>query len=241
MQKLLHRLLFWNKENLFLRTRPLCRFSTAPFTMAKRGIGLLLPAGTLASASPQGPSVAAPPAIADDALLHSLSAVSASGIRCVVWDFDLTIMAIHTFAERILPAAVATRSLDTDFRDLAFFVKLVRELQSRGIGVAVASFGRNDTIQAYLARAFAEAAPLAPLTSASAGAGAPASADAAVPPFSSLNVLTPASVGLTDGCSMRGGKNRLLQHICETLGVSPAQILFFDGEWPSTAEPVTPD
>lgn len=205
--------------------------------MAKRGIGLLLPAGTLATASPQGPTVTAPPSIADDALLHSLAVVSASGIRCVVWDFDLTIMAIHTFAERIVPGAVSTRSLDTDFRDLGFFVRLVRELQSRGIGVAVASFGRNDTIQAYLARAFVEAGPLAPLIAASGGVGAPLSPEAgsaaAVPPFSSSNVLTPASVGLTDGCSMRGGKNRLLQHICETTGVSPAQILFFDGEWMS--------
>lgn len=201
-------------------------------TMARRGIGLSLPAGSLASASPQGPAVVAPPAISEEALLHSLSSVTSAGIRCVVWDFDLTIMAIHSFAERILPAAVATRSLDTDFRDLSFFIRLVRELQARGIGVAVASFGRNDTIQAYMARAFSEPEHLTVLSAALGGAGAAlGSESSAVPvlPFSALNVLTPASVGLTDGCSMRGGKNRLLQHICDSMGISPAQILFFDG------------
>jgi hypothetical protein len=66
-------------------------------------------------------------------------AIADVGIRLVVWDFDLTILRIHSFATRLTAADVAGRDLRGDFCDLDFFVELSRSLVNIGVGVAIAS------------------------------------------------------------------------------------------------------
>jgi hypothetical protein len=90
----------------------------------------------------------------------SVAAIAASGIKLVVWDFDLTLLTLHSFGERIQPWAVAARCLEDDFWDLRFFCELVPALTAAGLRVAVASFGRYDVIQAYMDAAFAPLPPL---------------------------------------------------------------------------------
>jgi len=175
--------------------------------------GLKLPTGSLAGASP---SAIRRPVVAVDegGFARSLEVVASCGLKVVVWDFDLTILSIHSFGERIAPAAVAVRSMEADFRDLEFFRRVVSELRSRSIEVAVASFGRYDVIQAYMDRIFGDAS-----VESSIGTRV----------FDRTNILTPSTVGLPDGCSMPGGKNTLLHHICEKHGAMPRDVLFFDG------------
>jgi len=175
--------------------------------------GLKLPTGSLAGASPS--AIRRPVVAVDESgFVRSLEVVASCGLKVVVWDFDLTILSIHSFGERIAPAAVAVRSMEADFRDLAFFRRVVSELRSRSIDVAVASFGRYDVIQAYMDRIFEDA-----------------SVDSSIGSrvFDRANILTPSTVGLPDGCSMPGGKNTLLQHICEKHGAMPRDVIFFDG------------
>ena len=81
-------------------------------------------------------------------------AVLKKAVRMVVWDFDLTLMKLHTYAKRIQPDDVIKRRWEDDFVDLEFFRKLVAELKAAGITFAVASFGKYETIQAYLTLGF---------------------------------------------------------------------------------------
>ena len=47
--------------------------------------------------------------------------VSNSQTKLVVFDFDLTILSIHSWGERVRPEMVASRCLEDDVADLEFF------------------------------------------------------------------------------------------------------------------------
>lgn len=140
--------------------------------------------------------------------------VSAAGIRLVVWDFDLTILRIHSFATRLTAADVASRDLSLDFWDLPFFITLAQHLVRLGVAVAIASFGRSEVIQAYLDRAFEPPDEGARLFS------------------STTNIVTPATVGGVDGWAQPGGKNSLLEHLLVGVfpGITKNAVLFFDDD-----------
>ena len=129
--------------------------------------------------------------------------------QLVVFDFDLCVLRIHSFGQRLEPSDVAQREpLSADFFDLRFFAELVAGLVASGVRVAVASFGRADVIAAFLSRAFPGDAP----------------------PFSGANISTPATIGGRDGFSIAGGKNAQLSELSARYGVPPAGILFFDDD-----------
>ena len=132
-------------------------------------------------------------------------------MKLVVFDFDLCVLCIHSFAAKINVSEVSRRaaegSLAADFVDLPLFQGVIRGLLRRGLPVAVASFGRYEVIQAYLSAAF--------------GAG-----DC---PFSRANISTPSIVGGADGCNVPGGKVPQLAALCEQFGVEGGVVLFFDG------------
>ena len=154
------------------------------------------------------------PVVALADLPASVERLVGYGVKLVVWDFDLTVLNIHSFGLRITEAAVAGRDLDADFVDKVYFVTLVRLLVGAGVHVAIASFGKYEIIQGFLDRAF--------------GVGVGGVGGGRI--FSRDNILTPSSVGGTDGFSLRLGKNAMLQQLAKTHNVLPAQVLFFDGE-----------
>ena len=110
------------------------------------------------------------------------ASTSASDVRLLVFDFDLTILSIHSWGERIRPEDVASRSLDRDVADLAFFRRFVARALETGVKVAIASFGVYEVIQAYM--------------------------DLAVGPgvFTRENISTPSQHGTRDGHVVPGGK-----------------------------------
>jgi hypothetical protein len=126
-------------------------------------------------------------------------------VRLVVWDFDQTLLRIHSWALQILPAQVAARRMADDFADLPLFIALVRALVAAGVAVAVASFGRYETIQTYL--------------------------DIVLGPglFTRDNISTPSMVGSRDGFQLAKGKNTQLQALAAQFRVKPDQVIFFDG------------
>ena len=100
----------------------------------------------------------------------------------MVFDFDLTILSIHSWGERVRPEDVASRSLEDDVADLEFFRVFVERALASGIKVAIASFGVYEVIQAYMDRAV--------------GPGV----------FTRANISTPSQHGTKDGHVVRGGK-----------------------------------
>ena len=105
-------------------------------------------------------------------------------VRLVVFDFDLTILRIHSWGERVRPEDVEHRDLDRDVADLAFFRAFVIALRDAGVRVAIASFGQYEVIQRYMDRAFGDGQTV----------------------FGRGNVSTPSAVGFRDGTSVPGGK-----------------------------------
>lgn len=80
-------------------------------------------------------------------------------IQLVVWDFDLTVLSIHSFGMRIRASDITDgvrpeEVIRGDFTDLPFFRALTAALLERGVKVAIASFGVYATIQAYCDFAF---------------------------------------------------------------------------------------
>ena len=74
-----------------------------------------------------------------------------------VFDFDMTILKIHSYAQNITPSVVESmgwRKLMDHFADPIFFRDLVNYLISSGKKVAIASFGKYHVIKAYLDRLF---------------------------------------------------------------------------------------
>ena len=244
-----------------------------------------------------------PPVFTTDPMPHAIGEFL-SQCRLVVWDFDQTVLRIHSYAAKIRADMVQHRSVAVDFADLEFFVGLVKFLVHHGINVAIASFGKYDVIQMYLDCAFGRKAsqnmsfrsprkgrrlsgqspqdattspssatvsifsprswkhttPLKPSllgprgggagagTGASGGGGADggvSGADMPAPPtsppppcrlspsgpfFTRTNIVTPSLVGGRDGSSLRDGKSRQLELLCEWAGVTREQTVFFDDD-----------
>ena len=64
-------------------------------------------------------------------------------IKLVVWDFDMTILRIHSFAKRISALDVPRRDYERDCADANFFRAFLREMKQKSIKVAIASFGKE--------------------------------------------------------------------------------------------------
>jgi hypothetical protein len=74
-----------------------------------------------------------------------------------VFDFDLTILKIHSYAQNMTPSKVESmgwRKLMDQFSDPIFFRDLINYLISQNKKVAIASFGKYNVIKAYLDRLF---------------------------------------------------------------------------------------
>jgi hypothetical protein len=74
-----------------------------------------------------------------------------------VFDFDLTILKIHSYAQNMTPSKVESmgwRKLMDQFADPIFFRDLINYLISQNKKVAIASFGKYNVIKAYLDRLF---------------------------------------------------------------------------------------
>lgn len=107
---------------------------------------------------------------------------STSTPALIIWDFDLTILSLHSWGERIRPQDVAQRSLEQDVADLEFFRTFVQRALAKGVKVAVASFGVYEVIQNYMDRVV--------------GPGV----------FTRENISTPSQHGTLDGHVVEGGK-----------------------------------
>jgi hypothetical protein len=128
------------------------------------------------------------------------------GIRCVCFDFDLCILRIHSYGQKLTPAAVAVREpFQADFVDYDYFTALVPALQARGLAVYIASFGLYEVIQKYMDRAFGEGF------------------------FTRESISTPSVVGGVDGTSIPWGKVPQLLDIQQKLKLGKTDILFLDG------------
>jgi hypothetical protein len=66
----------------------------------------------------------------------STSTSSESLPSLVVWDFDLTLLSIHSWGARIHPSDVAHRSLEQDIADLEFFRAFVKRALAKGVQVS---------------------------------------------------------------------------------------------------------
>lgn len=132
-------------------------------------------------------------------------------LKAVVFDFDLTVLRIHSFSARIEPDMIASRAWEKDFADLKAFEAVCKGLAARDVRVAIASFGRKDVITEYLKRVFGD------------------EMDEIFPPEA---ICTPADVGSVDGHALPDGKNTQIGVLMKSMGIAddPRRILFFDGE-----------
>eukprot|EP00239_Pterosperma_sp_CCMP1384_P003913 CAMPEP_0197845432 /NCGR_PEP_ID=MMETSP1438-20131217/2367_1 /TAXON_ID=1461541 /ORGANISM="Pterosperma sp., Strain CCMP1384" /LENGTH=277 /DNA_ID=CAMNT_0043456727 /DNA_START=232 /DNA_END=1062 /DNA_ORIENTATION=- len=109
-----------------------------------------------------------------------------------VWDFDQTILKIHSFAQRIRPEDVQFRNIFEDTADLIFFRMFVDRALKHRAQVAIASFGQYETIKEYM--------------------------DHITPGvFNRTNISTPMSIGERDGQNLRCGKVPQLDLLMNTL------------------------
>lgn len=69
--------------------------------------------------------------------------------RLITWDFDLTVLRVHSFALRLTPGDVPRR-WEADVADLACFRRCVRCALDEGYEVAIASFGLFEVIEGAL-------------------------------------------------------------------------------------------
>ena len=133
-------------------------------------------------------------------------------IRLVVWDFDMTILRIHSFAKRISALDIPRRDYERDCADANFFRAFLREMKQKSIEVAIASFGKRDVIETYIKH----------LVDAEKGD------DVADYAFvdTQKSIVTPNGVGGTDGCSMKD-KSRMLDMLTKryVLSMSEDDIL----------------
>lgn len=132
-----------------------------------------------------------------------------------VFDFDQTILAIHSFGSRIRAADVSARNLAEDVADQAFFKQFIDAVLASGVPVAIASFGEYQVIQNYMDR-------IAPDV------------------FNRNNICTPTCVGYQDGSSVPQGKVPMLELLLQGLisqsgGAAPtdqqrARTVLFDDD-----------
>ena len=124
----------------------------------------------------------------DDAASTANRARVDASMVCV--DFDLTVLARHSFAERVTVERVErldAADVEREFVDVQSFRRLLSYATARGMDVKIASFGEYEVIQAYVDRAL--------------GRGAMTRAD----------ISTPSRVGAKDGCAVEGGKKRQIE------------------------------
>jgi hypothetical protein len=169
-------------------------------------------ASTAEAASTAAPNEAATKAAAEAAEQARLDKLS-EPLSLVAFDFDLTVLRIHSWGSKIEASGVEKRRWQDDFEDLELFRAVCRGLVKRGVRVAIASFGSREVITKYLDLAFgADRKDI----------------------FPDNCISTPSSVGMTDGCSVEGGKNPQLAKLRRDLGIQdrdPASVLFFEGEF----------
>jgi len=129
----------------------------------------------------------------------------------VVFDWDLTVVSVHTFREGVAPEAVAGR-WEADMCDLELFREFTRAANVRGIGVGIASYGRRDVIIAYLHCIFGEGELPLPLSM----------------------IVTPQDFDLPDGTPLPvPGKPKMLACLCERASpaiLDPSAVLFFEDD-----------
>ena len=115
---------------------------------------------------------------------HEDAAPASGDARLACVDFDLTVLARHSFAERVTVERVErldAADVEREFVDVQSFRRLLSYATARGMDVKIASFGEYEVIQAYVDRAL--------------GRGAMTRAD----------ISTPSRVGAKDGCAVEGG------------------------------------
>ena len=81
---------------------------------------------------------------------HIVQKLISHPYKIVAFDFDQTIVKVHTFFQGVTPNNVHNRSLHEDFADLTLFQEIVQKLQKNNVQVAVASFGYKKVIETYL-------------------------------------------------------------------------------------------
>ena len=141
-------------------------------------------------------------------------------IKLVVWDFDMTILRIHSFAKRISALDVPRRDYERDCADANFFRAFLREMKEKSIKVAIASFGKREVIETYL-KCLVD--------------GKKGDEDLAEYAFNEKkkSIVTPNDVGGTDGCSMKD-KSRMLDALTKryVLSMNEEDISSAQGEDP---------
>ena len=199
--------------------RPLLQFSMPPMIppivppLKRPGSGRLQPELDHDTATPATGHKARSKPIQLSGLIDEWLAGPPSGPPCslVVWDFDKTVLHIHAYGRRIEPEQVAAR-WERDIADKDFFIQFVSTARSRGIHVAIASFGRAEVVQEYMHEIFREH-------------GGPA--------FPPELIVTPAALGARDGTSVADGKPRMLQLLqgrCSPAVTDRGKVLFFDDD-----------
>lgn len=140
------------------------------------------------------------------------------GIKAVIWDWDKTVLRIHSWAQRVRAEDVRAGHHEGDFMDREFFEALVKALVEREVKVLVASFGSYEVIQAYTDRLFGHGSN----------------------PFNRDTISTPSTLGTfrgedgqehahKDGTSVRGQKLPQLKKLCDAHALKKHEVMFFDG------------
>ena len=138
-------------------------------------------------------------------------------VRLVAFDFDLTILKVHAYKEKVEPRDVEGRWID-DVADLPLLRVFVRTARSRGIHLAIASFGKRLVIQSYMEHILKGTPDEGYFKEGLGG-----------------NIATPASVGLREGSS-RSGKARLLKLLRENADAVTADALSSSVQRAATSE-----
>lgn len=186
-------------------------------------------AGAAGAAAAAGPEAAAEPKSVDE-LLASIPDAFWERIKYFAFDFDRTVLRIHSYAKGFSPMDVDERDIEDDVADYELFTKLIPFLHKRNVKFAIASFGRRDVIQRYLDRIFGN------------------EGEEGNPYFNDDNIITPSVVEIDgetpypDGSSMRTGKVLQLDYwLINKCGVkngpddpplehTRSQVLFFDDD-----------
>jgi hypothetical protein len=129
-----------------------------------------------------------------------------TGIRCLLIDFDQTILRIHGFSELMKSGKsyidfTEGRDMAGDFANLELFKSLVHCAQKEGLMVWIVSFGKKELIDQYLYYARV-----------------------------TVNVSTPSSVGYLDGSQVPVGKNRQIFKILLDTYLQPWECLLIDDD-----------
>ena len=119
----------------------------------------------------------------------------ADKIQLVIWDFDMTILRIHSFAKRITAQEIPKRDFEADAADANFLRAFLDEMKRKNVAVAIATFGKREVVETYLKHLL------------QIGKG-DFCADFAFVEVKKA-IVTPNDVGGKDGCSMKD-KSRML-------------------------------